>query len=94
MQKDPEKRTDLSEKDLQSSSLTSVKNPSEVKTKQDKALERKRNPDAEKDWGEINGDKRVNGKDHSSARKKEERSKKTEIEGNNKNGSDGQRRLG
>ncbi len=35
----------------------------------------------------------MNGKDHSSAKKKEERSKTTEIEGNNTNGSDGQSGL-
>uniref|UniRef100_A0A671ST22 Transcription termination factor 2 n=1 Tax=Sinocyclocheilus anshuiensis TaxID=1608454 RepID=A0A671ST22_9TELE len=93
-EKDPEKRTELSEKDLQSSSLTPVRNPFKVKTKQDKSSERKRDPDAEKDRGEINGDKRVNGKDQGSAKKKEERSKTTEIEENNKNGSDGQRGLG
>ncbi|XP_058644067.1 transcription termination factor 2 [Onychostoma macrolepis] len=88
-EKNPEKRTDLSEKDLQSSSLTPVRNPFKVKTKQDKSSERERDPDAE-----INGDnKRVNGKDHSSAKKKEERSETTEIEGNNKNGSDGQSGL-
>ncbi|KAL0184081.1 hypothetical protein M9458_019777, partial [Cirrhinus mrigala] len=86
--------TDLSDKDLQSSSLTPVRNPFKVKKKQDKPSERKRDPDAEKDRGEINGEnKHVNIKDHGSAKKKEECSKTTEIKGNNKNGSDGQSGL-
>ncbi|RXN28101.1 transcription termination factor 2 isoform X1 [Labeo rohita] len=93
LQKDPENRTDLSDKDLQSSSLTPVRNPFKVKKKQDKSSEHKRDLDAEKDR-EVNGEnKHVNGKDHGSAKKKEERSKTTETEANNKNGSDGQSGL-
>ncbi|KAI2660559.1 Transcription termination factor 2 [Labeo rohita] len=92
-EKDPENRTDLSDKDLQSSSLTPVRNPFKVKKKQDKSSEHKRDLDAEKDR-EVNGEnKHVNGKDHGSAKKKEERSKTTETEANNKNGSDGQSGL-
>ncbi len=95
MQKDPEKRTDLSEKDLQSSSLTPVRNPFKVKTQQIKSSERETDPDAEKDRGEINGDnKRVNGKDHSSAKQKEERSKTTQIEGDGSDGQSGSDREG
>ncbi|XP_043105437.1 transcription termination factor 2 isoform X2 [Puntigrus tetrazona] len=93
-EKDSEKSTDLSEKDLQSSSFTPVRNPFKVKTKPDKSSERKRDPEAEKDKGEINGDdKHVNGKKDSSAKKKEGRSKTTETERNNKNGSDGESGL-
>uniref|UniRef100_A0A671NX52 Transcription termination factor 2 n=1 Tax=Sinocyclocheilus anshuiensis TaxID=1608454 RepID=A0A671NX52_9TELE len=89
LQKDPEKRADLSDKDLQSSSLTPVRNPFKVKTKHNKSSECKRDPDAAKDRDEISGEnKHVNGKYHGSAKKKEERSK-TEVEGNNRNGSDG-----
>uniref|UniRef100_A0A671NX69 Transcription termination factor 2-like n=1 Tax=Sinocyclocheilus anshuiensis TaxID=1608454 RepID=A0A671NX69_9TELE len=88
-EKDPEKRADLSDKDLQSSSLTPVRNPFKVKTKHNKSSECKRDPDAAKDRDEISGEnKHVNGKYHGSAKKKEERSK-TEVEGNNRNGSDG-----
>ncbi|CAM4604996.1 unnamed protein product [Leuciscus chuanchicus] len=90
-EKDPERRTDLSDKDLQSSSLTPVRNPFKVKTKQDKSSEHRRDPDAEKDRGEVKGEnKHVNGEDHGSAKKKEGRFKTTEIEGNNKNGPVGQ----
>ncbi|XP_016399133.1 transcription termination factor 2-like [Sinocyclocheilus rhinocerous] len=93
-EKDPEKRTDLSDKDLQSSSPTPVRNPFKVKTKHNKSSERKRDPDAAKDRDEISGEnKHVNGKYHGSAKKKEERSKTTEVEGNNRNGSDGQSGL-
>uniref|UniRef100_A0A672RQ77 Transcription termination factor 2 n=1 Tax=Sinocyclocheilus grahami TaxID=75366 RepID=A0A672RQ77_SINGR len=91
--KDPEKRTDLSDKDLQSSSLTPVRNPFKVKTKH-KSSERKRDPDAAKDRDEISGEnKHVNGKYNGSAKQKEERSKTTAVEGNNRNGSDGQSGL-
>uniref|UniRef100_A0A8C0Y402 Transcription termination factor 2 n=1 Tax=Cyprinus carpio carpio TaxID=630221 RepID=A0A8C0Y402_CYPCA len=93
-EKDPEKRTDLSDKDLQSSSLTPVRNPFKVKTKRNKSSERKRDPDAAKDREEISGEnKHVNGKYHGSPKKKEEHSKTTEVEGNNRNGSDGQSGL-
>uniref|UniRef100_A0A8C1TW79 Transcription termination factor 2 n=1 Tax=Cyprinus carpio TaxID=7962 RepID=A0A8C1TW79_CYPCA len=93
-EKDPEKRTDLSDKDLQSSSLTPVRNPFKVKTKHNKSSERKRDPDAAKDREEISGEnKHVNGKYHDSAKKKEEHSKTTEVEGNNRTGTDGQRGL-
>ncbi|KAK7168900.1 hypothetical protein R3I93_005025 [Phoxinus phoxinus] len=86
-EKDPERRTDLSDKDLQSSSLTPVRNPFKVKTKQDKSSEHRRDPDAEKNRGEVKGEnKHVNGEDHGSAKKKEGRFKTTEMEGNNKNG--------
>ncbi|XP_016105712.1 transcription termination factor 2 [Sinocyclocheilus grahami] len=92
-EKDPEKRTDLSDKDLQSSSLTPVRNPFKVKTKH-KSSERKRDPDAAKDRDEISGEnKHVNGKYNGSAKQKEERSKTTAVEGNNRNGSDGQSGL-
>lgn len=87
MQKDHERRTDLSDKNLQSSSLTPVRNPFKVKTKQDKSSEHRRGPDAEKDRREVNGkDKHVNGED----KKKEGHSKSKEMEGTNKNGLDGQ----
>lgn len=90
-EKDPERRTDLSDQDLQSSSLTPVRNPFKVKTKQDKSSEHKREPDAEKDTGVVKAEnKHVNGEDHGSAKKKEGCFKTTEIEGNNKNGSVGQ----
>uniref|UniRef100_A0A8C2D2B5 Transcription termination factor 2 n=1 Tax=Cyprinus carpio TaxID=7962 RepID=A0A8C2D2B5_CYPCA len=89
-----EKRTDLSDRDLQSSSLTPVRNPFKVKTKRNKSSERKRDPDAAKDREEISGEnKHVNGKYHGSAKKKEEHSKTTEVEVNNRNGSDGQSGL-
>lgn len=91
LQKDPERRTDLSDKDLQSSSLTPVRNPFKVKTKQDKSSEHRRDPDAEKDRREVKSEnKHVNGEDHGSAKKKEGHFKTTEMEGNNKNGSVGQ----
>lgn len=91
MQKDPERRTDLSDKNLQSTSLTPVRNPFKVKTKQDKSSEHRRDPDAEKDRREVNGEnKHVNGEDNDSAKKKEGHSKTTEMEGNNENGPDGQ----
>ncbi|XP_067301085.1 transcription termination factor 2 [Pseudorasbora parva] len=90
-EKDPERQTDLSDKNLQSSSLTPVRNPFKVKTKQDKSSEHRRNPDAEKDRGVVNGEnKHVNSEDHDSAKKKEEHFKITEMEGNNKSGPDGQ----
>uniref|UniRef100_A0A8C1LZD9 Transcription termination factor 2 n=1 Tax=Cyprinus carpio TaxID=7962 RepID=A0A8C1LZD9_CYPCA len=89
-----ELQTDLSDRDLQSSSLTPVRNPFKVKTKHNKSSERKRDPDAAKDREEISGEnKHVNGKYHDSAKKKEEHSKTTEVEGNNRNGSDGQSGL-
>lgn len=91
LQKDPERRTDLSDKNLQSSSLTPVRNPFKVKTKQDKSSEHRRDLDAEKDRREVNGkDKHVNGEDNCSAKKKEGKSKSNEMEGTNKNGLDGQ----
>ncbi|KAG1961364.1 helicase-like transcription factor CHR28 [Pimephales promelas] len=86
-EKDPERRTDLKDKDLQSSSLTPVRNPFKVKTKQDKSSEHRRDPDAEKDRGEVKGEnKHVTSEDHGRAKKKEGCFKTTEIEGNNKNG--------
>ncbi|XP_048049161.1 transcription termination factor 2 isoform X1 [Megalobrama amblycephala] len=90
-EKDPERRTDLLDKNLQSSSLTPVRNPFKVKTKQDKSSEHRRDPDAEKDRREVNvKDKHVNGEDNCSAKKKEGKSKSKEMEGTNKNGMDGQ----
>uniref|UniRef100_A0A672RNA5 Transcription termination factor 2 n=1 Tax=Sinocyclocheilus grahami TaxID=75366 RepID=A0A672RNA5_SINGR len=92
-EKQDEYKTDLSDKDLQSSSLTPVRNPFKVKTKH-KSSERKRDPDAAKDRDEISGEnKHVNGKYNGSAKQKEERSKTTAVEGNNRNGSDGQSGL-
>ncbi|XP_059417696.1 transcription termination factor 2 [Carassius carassius] len=93
-EKDPKKRTDLSDEDLQSSSLTPVRNPFKVKTKHNNSSEFKMDPDAAKDRDEISGaNKHVNGKYHGSAKKKEERFKTTEVEGNYRNGSDGQSDL-
>ncbi|XP_067266056.1 transcription termination factor 2 isoform X2 [Chanodichthys erythropterus] len=90
-EKDPERQTDLSDKNLQSSSLTPVRNPFKVKTKQDKSSEHRRDPDAEKDRRKVNGkDKHVNDEDNCSAKKKEGKSKSNEMEGTNKNGLDGQ----
>lgn len=90
LQKDPERQTELLE-NLQSLSLTPVRNPFKVKIKQDKAPERRRDPDAEKDRGEINDEnKHVNGECCDSAKKKDERNKTTEREGNNKKGPAGQ----
>uniref|UniRef100_A0A8C2CVV3 Transcription termination factor 2 n=1 Tax=Cyprinus carpio TaxID=7962 RepID=A0A8C2CVV3_CYPCA len=55
----------LPTEDLQSSSLTPVRNPFKVKTKRNKSSERKRDPDAAKDREEISGEnKHVNGKYH------------------------------
>ncbi|XP_056321311.1 LOW QUALITY PROTEIN: transcription termination factor 2 [Danio aesculapii] len=89
-EKDPERQTDLLE-NLQSSSLTPVRNPFKVKIKQDKPSKLRSDPDAEKDKGEVNDEnKHANGEDRDCAKEKDEQTKTTERDGNKKKGPAGQ----
>ncbi|XP_052004348.1 transcription termination factor 2 isoform X1 [Xyrauchen texanus] len=88
-EKEPERRADLSDQNLQPLCLASEKNP--FKVKQDKTLESRSVPNGEIDRGKIiEENKPVNSEDHGKAKNEEGHGKTSEIERENKNGPQGQ----